>query len=106
MHAEQRAAQERRRLEVAEQATEEGAGRGVAGVAAVVVAGVVGMAGTSGSGGGLVVEDDNFVDAEDGEGAGDGASQDGFELDGLRARRRQELGAGRGEMGIGKRTWR
>lgn len=32
---------------------------------------------------GRIVEDDDFVDAEDGEGAGDGAGEDGFEVVGL-----------------------
>ena len=41
---------------------------------------VVGSLTTVGGGGGFIIEDDNFVDAEDGESASDGAAEGSFRV--------------------------
>lgn len=71
MHREEVFAQVRRRLEVGEEVCEE-----VRGVREGRV--LVFEFGVARAAGGVVFEDDDFVDAEDGEGAGYGAYEVGF----------------------------
>ena len=87
VEGEEGAAQVRRRLEVAQQPAQEGAWQHIAGVAAVVGHGVVAAGpvdrrsmGCAAAARRRVVKDDDLVDAEDGQGAGDGAGQGGLQL--------------------------
>lgn len=79
MHRKQDLAKMRRRFEEREEVDQEMRWVGEGGVTFLVVAAAGVVVSISRSiGGRLVIEDDDFVDAEDGEGAGDGAGEVGL----------------------------